>query len=79
MIWTVPIGMELELPSSMSDSSSSEFDAIGISLPLQVCSLAIAGVYLQSLPIEVVICLVGAECPGKRDMPVFIKNAIKKY
>jgi hypothetical protein len=61
MIWTVPLGLELELPASMSDSSFQDF---GIDGELQACSLAIAGAYLKSLPTPALVALVGAQCPG---------------
>lgn len=62
MIWTVPIGVELELSASMSNSC---FDAVHISTRLQACSLAIAKAYLKSLPSPAVVGLVGPQCPGK--------------
>ena len=61
MIWTVPLGLELELPASMCDSS---FEDFGIDGELQACSLAIAGAYLKSLPTPALVALVGAQCPG---------------
>ena len=65
MIWTVPVGMDLELSASMSNSSSIDIDAVGIDVRLQACSLAIAGASLKSLPDPAVVGLVGAHCPGK--------------
>ena len=64
MIWTVPLGIELGLPASMSDSSFQDFGALSIDVALQACSLAIAGAYLKSLPTSAVVALVGAQCPG---------------
>ena len=64
MIWTVPVGIELGLPSSMSNSSSLDLSAMGISVVLQACSLAIAGAYLKSIPIPAKVALVGVQCPG---------------
>lgn len=65
MIWTVPIGVELELSASMSNSSSLDFRAVHINVKLQGCSLAIAQAYLKSLPCPAVVGLVGPQCPGK--------------
>ena len=61
MIWTVPLGLELEVPASMSDSNFQDFS---IDIALQACSLAIAGAYLKSLPTPALVALVGAQCPG---------------
>ena len=65
MIWTVPIGVELELSASMSNSCSLDFDAAHISARLQACSLGIAKAYLKSLSCPAVVGLVGPQCPGK--------------
>ena len=64
MIWTVPFGLELGLPASMSDSSIQDLSAVHIDAALQACSLAIAGAYLKSLSTPAIVALVGPQCPG---------------
>lgn len=65
MIWTVPLGLELGLPISMSaDFGLQDLSAVGIDGALQACSLAIAGAYLKSLSTPAVVALVGPQCPG---------------
>ena len=61
MVWTVPLGLELELPASMSVPG---LQAMGIDGALQASSLAVAEAYLKSLTKEAVVALVGAQCPG---------------
>ena len=73
MIWTVPLGLELELPATMSDSSCQDF---GIDCELQACCLSIAGAYLKSLPIPALVALVGAQCPGMHENDTTKRNLI---